>query len=92
MKGSRSATRSRGEIDDVVASYTGELEIDNLESAALPSKRAVIEAFNHLAGAHIGFYATRSLNDTNLRHTIAEHSTAPTRSRSTDERALTYDH
>ena len=30
-------------IDGVLASYTGKLEIDNLESAALPNKRAVVE-------------------------------------------------
>jgi hypothetical protein len=35
-------------IDAVTASYDGPLEINNLESAALPNKRAVVEAFNHL--------------------------------------------
>ena len=49
-------------IDDVVDSYDGPQEINNLESAALPNKRAVIEAFNHLKPViYLGFYSTRSL-------------------------------
>ena len=35
-------------IDRVVDSYDSGLEIDNLQSAALPNKRAVIEALRHL--------------------------------------------
>ena len=61
-------------IDQVVASYSGPEEINNLESAALPNKRAVIEAFNHLKPViFAGFYSTRSLDRNNLRHSIAEH-------------------
>jgi len=61
-------------IDDVVASYSGQLEIDNLESAALPNKRAVIEALEQVKSAiFVGFYAKHSLSRENLRHTIAEH-------------------
>jgi serine O-acetyltransferase len=61
-------------IDDVLQSYTGPEEINNLESAALPNKRAVIEAFSHLKPAiFMGFYSTRPLHPDNLRHTIAEH-------------------
>ena len=61
-------------IDDVVQSYDGPEEINNLESAALPSKRAVIDAFNHVKPViYMGFYATRSLNRSNLRHSISEH-------------------
>src|SRR5688572_31893611 len=61
-------------IDDVVASYTGELEIDNLESAALPNKRLVVEGFEHLKSAlFMGFYAMGSLSKENLRHVVAEH-------------------
>lgn len=60
-------------IDNVVSSYDGPEEINNLESAALPSRRAVIEAYNHLVPAlFMGFYATRSLDRHNLRHTISE--------------------
>ena len=61
-------------IDGVVASYTGALEIDNLESAALPNKRRIIEALEHLKSAlFVGFYATRALHRDNLRQAIAEH-------------------
>jgi serine O-acetyltransferase len=61
-------------IDEAVASYTGELVIDNLESAALPNKRAVIEAYQRLKPVlYMGFYSTRALTKDNLRHEIAEH-------------------
>jgi serine O-acetyltransferase len=61
-------------IDRVAASYTGELEIDNLESAALPSEATVVEAFGHLEQAlFIGFYATRAVDRDNLRYSVAEH-------------------
>ena len=60
-------------IDQVVASYTGKLEIDNLESAALPNKRAVIDAVDHIKSSIlVGFYATRALTRDNLRQAIAE--------------------
>src|ERR1700690_12959 len=61
-------------IDAVAASYRGAEEINSLESAALPNKRAVIEAFDHLKPViYLGFYSTRSLTPENLRQTIAEH-------------------
>lgn len=61
-------------IDKVVESYWGAEEINSLESAALPNKRAVIDAFNHLKPAiFLGFYSTRSLNRDNLRHSLSEH-------------------
>lgn len=61
-------------IDAVAASYTGEHEIDSLESAALPSRRAVIEALNHLKPViFMGFYSRRPLNRGNLRYALAEH-------------------
>lgn len=61
-------------IDAVMESYGGPEEINNLESAALPNKRAVIDAFNHLKPViYLGFYSTRSLTPQNLRHTVAEH-------------------
>ncbi len=80
-------------IDGVVASYTGQLEIDNLESAALPNKRAVIDAYAHVkASLLVGFYATHSLNRENLRQTIAEHLYAAHHILVGQiERALTYD-
>lgn len=61
-------------IDDVAASYDSTLEINNLASAALPNRRAVVQVFNHLRHAiYLGFYSTRTLSRTNLRHTVAEH-------------------
>ena len=61
-------------IDAVVNSYAGPEEINNLESAALPNKRAVIEAFKHLKPAiFMGFYSLRSLSRENLRYSVSEH-------------------
>ncbi|MBO6933720.1 MAG: serine acetyltransferase [Deltaproteobacteria bacterium] len=61
-------------IDAVVESYDQGRPIDNLESAALPNKRAAIEALRELQPVlFAGFYATRALSRDNLRHTIAEH-------------------
>jgi serine O-acetyltransferase len=60
-------------IDRVAASYSGDHEIDSLESAALPNRRAVIEALNHLKPViYMGFYATRPLTRGNLRYAISE--------------------
>ena len=53
---------------------TDDNEINNLDSAALPNKRAVITAFNHIMPVlYMGFYSTRALNRTNLRYAISEH-------------------
>ncbi len=61
-------------IDEVAESYVGALEINNLESAALPNRRAVIEAFNLLTPVlYMGFYSTRALNKDNLRYSVSEH-------------------
>lgn len=61
-------------INRVAADYDGSKEIDNLESAALPNRRAVIEALNHLKPViYMGFYSTRSLNKLNLRYAVSEH-------------------
>ena len=61
-------------IDAITASYDGDDEINNLDSAALPNKRAVITAFNHIMPVlYMGFYSTRALNRTNLRYAISEH-------------------
>jgi serine O-acetyltransferase len=81
-------------IDDVAASYSRKLEIDNLESAALPNKRAVIEAIDRLKHAlFMGFYSTRALSTDNLRPALAEHMHAAyTVLVDQIERALTYDH
>ena len=61
-------------IDHVVASYDGRHEIDSLESAALPNRRAVIEALNHLKPAiYLGFYSRKSLTRSSLRFCVSEH-------------------
>ncbi len=61
-------------IDLIAASYDDDAEINNLDSAALPNKRAVITAYNHIAPVlYMGFYTTRALNRTNLRYAISEH-------------------
>ena len=61
-------------IDRVAASYGRQHEIDSLESAALPNRRAVIEALNHLKPViYMGFYSTRPLTRGNLRYAISEH-------------------
>ncbi|HEY6079076.1 MAG TPA: serine O-acetyltransferase EpsC [Polyangiaceae bacterium] len=61
-------------IDGVVQSYDGPSEINNLESAALPNKRAVVEAYNHIKPViYLGFYSMRSLRRENLRFAISEH-------------------
>ena len=61
-------------IDLITGSYDNDDEINNLDSAALPNKRAVTTAFNHLLPVlYMGFYSTRALNRTNLRYAISEH-------------------
>jgi len=61
-------------VERVARSYTGDQEIDSLETAALPNRRAVIEALNHLKPViYMGFYSTRPLSRGNLRHAISEH-------------------
>jgi len=61
-------------IDEVVQSYDGPEEINNLESAALPNRRAVIEAYQHLTQVlFMGFYSLRSLTRANLRYSVSEH-------------------
>ncbi|HXK19719.1 MAG TPA: serine O-acetyltransferase EpsC, partial [Polyangiaceae bacterium] len=55
-------------------SYDGPEEINNLESAALPNKRAVVEAYNHIKPVvYLGFYSLRSLRRENLRFAVSEH-------------------
>ena len=61
-------------IDAVTNSYDGPEEINNLDSAALPNKRAVIEAFQCIKPVlYMGFYSARGLNRVNLRYGISEH-------------------
>ena len=60
-------------IDAVTRSYEGPEEINSLESSALPNRRQVIDAYNHLVPAlYLGFYSKRALHRDNLRHCISE--------------------
>jgi serine O-acetyltransferase len=62
-------------IDAIEKSYDGPAAINSLESAALPSRRAVIDAYKHIAPIiYLGFYSTRPLSKKNLRHSISEHA------------------
>jgi serine O-acetyltransferase len=83
-----------GAIDDIAGSYEGDLAINNLESAALPNKRAVIDAFEQIKAAlFMGFYSTRALDHANLRQALAEHLYPAYCSLVEQiERALHYDH
>jgi serine O-acetyltransferase len=71
-----------------------ELERAIDDSAALPNKRAVVEALNHLKPVlYMGFYSTRALNRDNVRHGVAEHLyRAHELLVAQIERALTYEH
>jgi serine O-acetyltransferase len=61
-------------IDSVAESYDGQHDIDNLETAALPNRRYIIDALNHLKHAiYMGFYSTRRVNQGNLRYALSEH-------------------
>src|SRR5437667_9243487 len=71
-------SQRRGELEQVIgevaASYGAGRLIDSLSSAQLPNKRQVIEALNHLkAVMYLGYYATGSLEETNLRFALASH-------------------
>lgn len=61
-------------IDAIVASYSDDMEINNLGVVALPNARAVQEALGHLRAAlFIGFYSTRDLSAENLRYVLSSH-------------------
>ena len=71
-----SEVRSHGleaAIDQIVASYDGPEEINSLDTAALPNKRQVIEAYQHLKSAiYLGFFSQRGLHRDNLRYSLSE--------------------
>src|SRR5262245_28800670 len=74
MKGANRYDELERTIDDVLASYELDEPINSLETAALPNKRAVIEAYGHFEPVlFMGFYSHRALDRHNLRHCIAEH-------------------
>ena len=60
-------------LDGIEESYQGPLEINNLQSAALPNRRAVIEAFTRIASTiYLGFYSNKPLSSANLREALSE--------------------
>ncbi|MBI5504370.1 MAG: serine acetyltransferase [Deltaproteobacteria bacterium] len=78
MRKASTSAHGHEELDRIVGSvadsYRGGRGIDSLESAALPNQRKVTEALEHLKHViYMGFYATRDLNEANLRHYIGEH-------------------
>ncbi len=88
-----SSTRLEAAIDAITASYDGPEEINNLESAGLPNRRAVVDAYNHFVPAlYMGFYSRRALDRANLRYTISE-TLYPAYEAFVDqiERAVTYE-
>lgn len=61
-------------LDALVESYQGPETINNLGTYALPNRRAVIEAFQHLQHLlFLGFFSTRRLEPSTLRMALAEH-------------------
>lgn len=74
----RSSAHAHAELeriaDRVAESYREGRGIDSLESAALPNRRKVVEAVEHLKHViYMGFYATRDLTQQNLSHYVANH-------------------
>ena len=60
-------------LDALVESYEGPEAINNLETWALPNRRAVIDAFGYLQSLlFLGFFSTRKLTRQNLRLVLAE--------------------
>ncbi|MEM1349548.1 MAG: serine acetyltransferase [Myxococcota bacterium] len=61
-------------LDALVASYQGPELINNLDTYALPNRRAVIQAFSHIQHLmFLGFFSTRRLEPSSLRLALAEH-------------------
>ncbi|MEM6930739.1 MAG: hypothetical protein AAF602_27645, partial [Myxococcota bacterium] len=61
-------------LDALVDSYGRDTPLDRLETHALPNRRAVIDAYNHLLHTlYVGFYSTRPLDRNSLRLVLAEH-------------------
>ena len=61
-------------IDAITDSYEQPSAINNLKSAALPNRQAVIDAYRHIAPViYMGYYSTRPLSRNNLRYSLSEH-------------------
>lgn len=71
----RSAAPPRLEtaITRIVKSYDTDIEINNLESTALPNRQAVIKAYQLIVPAlYLGYYSHRALSRDNLQFGISE--------------------
>jgi serine O-acetyltransferase len=74
MKDGQTESQFEDIVDAVAHSYAQGREIDSLETASLPSRRKIVEALHHLEHvAYLGFYTTKALRPSNLRHHLAEH-------------------
>jgi len=61
-------------LNSLCGSYAPDTPLNRLETHALPNRRAVIDAYNHLLHTlYVGFYSTRPLSAENLRLVLAEH-------------------
>lgn len=66
-------------LDALVDSYLAPGELNNLDTWALPNRRAVVEAFHHLQHLlFLGFFSTRRLDGDSLRIVLGEHLLAAT--------------
>lgn len=62
-------------LDQIEASYSEPLAINNLDSAALPNRREVIAAYEHIAPLiYLGYYATSPIERSNLRSNLSLHA------------------
>lgn len=61
-------------LDALVHSYRQPGPLNNLETHALPNRRAVVEAFHHIQHLlFLGYFSTRALSDATLRLALSEH-------------------
>ncbi len=61
-------------LDKLCASYGPDNPLNRLETHAMPNRRKVIEAYNHLLHVlYVGFYSTRPVEPANLRLVLSEH-------------------
>lgn len=61
-------------LDALVDSYADETPLNSLETHALPNRRAVVQAYQHLLHVlYLGYFSTRELSQETLRMSLAEH-------------------
>jgi serine O-acetyltransferase len=61
-------------LDALVDSYAEPWEINNLETHALPNRRAVVEGFHHMLHLlFLGFFSTRRIDAESMRFALSEH-------------------